>query len=166
MGIKLIPIIKAAIQANMDMAFTTRFVSAKRRNAGDFRDQGRHREIPYARNLTLVTFCRLRETARMNSSVAFTSPAVSTSMRKILSGTGRRTDAARSRRSGCSPLILGKTAARDVDPWGWLDSTRDILRRIPNTEEGSVHYSKTLKQGAIQTAAYCAGVKCKGYRLA
>ena len=62
--------------------------------------------------------------------------------------------------------IVRKTAHRDVDPWGCVRLHNDVLRRVmaPNTIAPIV---KALEAGgAIETAPHCAGVKCKGYRIA
>jgi len=62
--------------------------------------------------------------------------------------------------------IVRKTAYKDVDPWGCVRLHTDVMRRVmgPNTIAAIV---KTLEAGgAIETAPYYSGVKCKGYRLA
>jgi hypothetical protein len=60
--------------------------------------------------------------------------------------------------------ILRKTANRDTDPWGLVRLDSSILRRIMGRHSSDV--IRALEQGAIETAPYCVGVRCKGYRLA
>ena len=62
--------------------------------------------------------------------------------------------------------IVRKTAHKDVDPWGCVRLHTYVLRRVmaPNTIGAIV---KSLEaSGAIETAPYFAGVRCRGYRLA
>lgn len=60
--------------------------------------------------------------------------------------------------------ILRKTANRDTDPWGCVRLDSRILRRVMGDQNPEI--IRALEQGAIETAGYYAGVKCKGYRLA
>jgi len=60
--------------------------------------------------------------------------------------------------------ILRKTANRDTDLWGVVRLDSRILRRIMGRD--STDIIRALEQGAIETAPYCAGIKCRGYRLA
>jgi len=62
--------------------------------------------------------------------------------------------------------IVRKTAHKDVDHWGCVRLHTDVLRRVmaPNTIAAIVEALEA--GGAIETAPYYAGVKCKGYRLA
>ncbi len=61
--------------------------------------------------------------------------------------------------------ILRKTANRDVDPWGCVRLDSMILRRVMGNCSADI--ARALEQGgAIETAPYHVGVRCKGYRLA
>ena len=61
-------------------------------------------------------------------------------------------------------VILRKTANRDTDLWGCVRLDSHILRRIMGNQSADI--VRALEQGAIDTAPYCAGVRCKGFRLA
>ncbi len=62
-------------------------------------------------------------------------------------------------------MILRKTANRDVDPWGCVRLDSTILRRVMGNFSADI--ARALERGgAIETASYRAGVRCKGYRLA
>jgi hypothetical protein len=63
-------------------------------------------------------------------------------------------------------LILVKTANRDTDPWGLVRLDSQILRRVMYKHDATDVIRALEHGGAIETAAYCTGVKCKGYRLA
>ena len=60
--------------------------------------------------------------------------------------------------------ILRKTANRDTDLGGLVRLDSRILRRVIGRESSDV--IRALEKGAIETAPYCAGVKCRGFRLA
>ena len=62
--------------------------------------------------------------------------------------------------------ILTKTANRDTDVWGLVRLDSRILRRVMNQRTALEVIQSLVDGGAIQTAPYYAGVKCKGYRLA
>ena len=62
--------------------------------------------------------------------------------------------------------ILTKTANRDTDVWGLVRLDSRILRRVMYKHDSPDIIRALERGGAIETAAYCAGVKCKGYRLA
>ena len=59
--------------------------------------------------------------------------------------------------------ILRKTANRDTDLWGLVRLDSRILRRIMGKHSNDI--IRDLEHGAIETSPYCAGVKCRGYRL-
>lgn len=62
--------------------------------------------------------------------------------------------------------IVRKTAHRAVDSWGFVRLHTQVLRRMmaPNSIAPIVRAMEA--GGAIETASYVAGVRCKGYRLA
>jgi hypothetical protein len=62
--------------------------------------------------------------------------------------------------------ILVKTANRDTDLWGLVRLDSQIVRRVMYKHDAADIVRALECGGAIETAAYCAGVKCKGYRLA
>ncbi len=61
--------------------------------------------------------------------------------------------------------ILHKMASRDTDLWGCVRLDSRILRRVMGHHAADV--ARALENGgAIETASYRAGVRCKGYRIA
>ena len=62
--------------------------------------------------------------------------------------------------------ILVKTANRDTDLWGLARLDSRILRHVLNQRTATEVMQALERGGAIETAGYCAGVKCRGYRLA
>jgi hypothetical protein len=62
-------------------------------------------------------------------------------------------------------MVLRKTANRDVDLWGCARLDSMILRRVMGNNSADIT-SALERGGAIETASYRVGVRCKGYRLA
>jgi hypothetical protein len=62
--------------------------------------------------------------------------------------------------------VLCKTANRDTDLWGCVRLDSRILRRVMGRHHAVDVVSALERGGAVETTPYCAGVKCKGYRLA
>jgi len=59
--------------------------------------------------------------------------------------------------------ILRKTAHRDTDLWGLVRLDSRVLRRVMGRQSSDI--IRALERGAIESAPYRAGVRCKGYRL-
>jgi hypothetical protein len=61
--------------------------------------------------------------------------------------------------------VLRKTAAHDTDLWGTVRLDSMILRRVMGNLSGGIARA-LVAGGALETASYRAGVRCRGYRLA
>ena len=60
---------------------------------------------------------------------------------------------------------LRKTANRDMDLWGCVRLDSQILSRVMGNRESDI-IRALVGGGAVETASYRGGVRCRGYRLA
>jgi hypothetical protein len=61
--------------------------------------------------------------------------------------------------------IAAKTAARDIDYWGWVRLSTDVLRRTMDPDALAPIVRALTQGGVIETTGYWVGERCKGYRL-